>query len=70
MNCKHFGQFDLVLDVLRQQELETYALTDLVPAIGGYLGLFIGFSCLGFFDFVRNTIGTIYIAMNQPNNKG
>ena len=50
----------LVLDVLRQQELETYALTDLVPAIGGYLGLFIGFSCLGFFDFLCQFFGIIY----------
>ena len=25
----------------------TYTLTDLVGAVGGYLGLFIGFSCYG-----------------------
>ena len=65
LNCKHLAQFDLVLDVLRQQELETYALTDLVPAIGGYLGLFIGFSCLGFFDFLCQFFGIIYNECTQ-----
>ena len=47
--------------------MESYDLGDMVPAIGGYLGLFIGFSCLGFFDFVRQSVGTFYIAMKQTD---
>ena len=60
--------YDFVLDLLRQQELETYQLTDLVPAIGGYLGLFIGFSCIGFFDLLCNIFGIVCNEFNKWYN--
>ena len=41
---------------------EVYILDDigLLGSLGGSLGLFIGFSCLGFFDFLCQFFGIIY----------
>ena len=64
LNCK-LRWLNLIIGLFRQQELESYDLGDMVPAIGGYLGLFIGFSCLGFFDFVCQSVGTMYIAIKS-----
>ena len=38
-------------------------LTDIVAAIGGYLGLFIGLSCLSLYDLLCQFVGTIYVTM-------
>ena len=38
--------------LLRQQELVSFGFTDMVANIGGYLGLFIGLSCLAFIDYL------------------
>ena len=45
--------------------MESYELTDMVAAIGGYLGLFIGLSCLSFYDLVCQFVGAIYAAMKK-----
>ena len=64
MNCKH--QYDFFITVpCRQQELESYELTDMVAATGGYLGLFIGLSCLSLYDLLCQFAGTLHAAMKK-----
>ena len=48
-----------------QEELESYVLTDIVAAIGGYLGIFIGVSCLSFYDFLCQFVATIHATMKK-----
>ena len=45
--------------------MESYDLADMVAAIGGYLGLFIGLSCLSFYDLLCQFVGTIYDATKK-----
>ena len=49
----------------RQQESESYTFGDLIGAVGGYLGLFVGWSCYGWMESCVAYIDSVSTRMSK-----
>ena len=49
----------------RQQESESYTFGDLIGAVGGYLGLFVGWSCYGWMESCVAYIDSVASRMSK-----
>ena len=59
---------DLVFTVnCRQEETMTTTFTDLIAGIGGYLGLFVGFSCYGMIQQLIMVISKIGVKATEKS---